>query len=91
MERFLDEQKFDFYQKQLVSDQLRQAFEGVDDDLISCPFCDFAVVMENKDDKVLNCLSCQRSSCRLCRQPAHLPLRCDEVEDHREVCYLIYF
>ncbi|KAK3261239.1 hypothetical protein CYMTET_29845 [Cymbomonas tetramitiformis] len=58
--------------------------------LVSCPFCMFAVVQEEagpSTGRVLQCGSpeCGRESCLLCRKPAHVPLRCDEVEDDLEV------
>ncbi|CAL4112790.1 unnamed protein product, partial [Meganyctiphanes norvegica] len=36
------------------------------DDLVSCPFCNFATIMPNKDDKVFKCLNpeCMKDSCR---------------------------
>ena len=38
--------------------------------------------MENIDDKILACRNpdCGRDSCRLCNEPSHVPLRCEEVE-----------
>lgn len=51
-------------------------------DLVTCPFCSFATIMPDKDDKVFKCLNleCLRESCRLCQEPNHVPLRCNEVE-----------
>ena len=43
--------------------------------------------MSNPDDKVLKCLNpdCLKESCRLCQEPNHIPLRCNEVEKKSEV------
>ena len=43
--------------------------------------------MENKHDKVvLACRNpeCGRDSCRLCKEPSHIPLRCEENENSDE-------
>ncbi|XP_005098623.1 uncharacterized protein LOC101849460 [Aplysia californica] len=55
-------------------------------DLVICPFCPFATIMSDKDDKVLKCLNpeCLKESCRLCQEPNHIPLRCNEVEKKAE-------
>lgn len=69
--------------------QRRQAEEvgaaGLDS-LVTCPFCPYQTIMENIDDKILACRNpdCGRESCRLCKEPSHVPLRCDEVEKKDE-------
>jgi len=52
------------------------------DNMVSCPFCPYVTIMDNPDDKVLVCRNpeCGRDSCRLCQEPNHVPLRCNEVE-----------
>ncbi|UJR08976.1 hypothetical protein I4U23_013226 [Adineta vaga] len=52
------------------------------DDLECCPYCPYAAIVDNPDDKVFRCLNpeCMRETCRLCKEPNHIPLRCDEVE-----------
>jgi hypothetical protein len=52
---------------------------------VECPFCSFAVIMPDANDRVLNCLNpnCMKPSCRLCGKASHIPLRCDEVESVR--------
>ncbi|RXG70540.1 E3 ubiquitin-protein ligase [Armadillidium vulgare] len=56
------------------------------DDLESCPFCNFATIMPNKEDKVFKCLNpeCLKDSCRLCKELNHIPLRCQEVEKKKQ-------
>lgn len=54
--------------------------------LESCPFCDFAII-PGENDKIFRCLNpdCMKESCRSCKEPNHVPLRCDEVEHDAEV------
>merc|ERR1719186_664615 len=65
-------------------EQKRQA-EEVDaaglDSLVACPFCPYQTVMEDSHDKVLICRNpeCGKDSCRQCKEPSHIPLRCDEL------------
>lgn len=83
MEKVLLPAVYSGYLVRLQQDELKRS--GIDD-LAMCPFCDFAIIMPNKQDRVLKCLnpSCMRASCRLCREPSHIPLRCDEVEKSDE-------
>ena len=55
--------------------------------LVCCPFCPYVTIMDNPDDKVLVCRNpeCGRESCRQCREPNHVPLRCEEVEKDEEM------
>lgn len=60
---------------------LRQAFPGAE--LEQCPKCEFQLFMEappevDREFKCLN-LACQAISCRLCNEPSHLPLSCEEL------------
>ncbi|KAK3591594.1 hypothetical protein CHS0354_013776 [Potamilus streckersoni] len=61
-------------------------------DLVSCPFCSFATIMPNKEDKVFHCQNaeCLKESCRLCKEPNHIPLRCDEIEKQGETSMRAY-
>ncbi|XP_059176444.1 uncharacterized protein LOC131956077 isoform X2 [Physella acuta] len=61
-------------------------------DLVICPFCPFATVMPNYEDKILKCLNpdCLKESCRLCKEPNHIPLRCEEVEKRPETAMRTY-
>ena len=49
--------------------------------LVTCPFCPYMVVMEDPDDKILKCLNpdCSKNSCRRCQELDHCPLSCEEV------------
>ncbi|XP_076442029.1 uncharacterized protein LOC143281024 isoform X2 [Babylonia areolata] len=69
--------------RKLQEEEVRQA--GIAD-LVECPFCPFATIMDNPDDHVFRCLNpeCLKDSCRLCREPNHVPLKCEEVEKQTE-------
>ncbi|KAF4521015.1 hypothetical protein B566_EDAN002510, partial [Ephemera danica] len=56
------------------------------DGLETCPFCEFSTIPV-PGDRVFRCLNpdCMRDSCRECKEPSHIPLRCDEVEKDEEV------
>lgn len=50
--------------------------------LTKCPFCPFAVVIENPDERLLRCQreECMAVTCRQCQRPDHLPKTCDEAK-----------
>ncbi|WOO78862.1 E3 ubiquitin-protein ligase [Vanrija pseudolonga] len=52
------------------------------DGLESCPFCPYAVVIDNEAEKLFHCLNttCLKVTCRKCKRPDHIPKRCEEVE-----------
>uniref|UniRef100_A0A914VYQ5 RING-type domain-containing protein n=1 Tax=Plectus sambesii TaxID=2011161 RepID=A0A914VYQ5_9BILA len=56
------------------------------DNMDSCPFCDFAMIIDNDLERLFRCLNpeCLRESCRKCREPSHIPLRCEEVEQDED-------
>ncbi|XP_064093448.1 E3 ubiquitin-protein ligase RNF216-like isoform X2 [Macrobrachium nipponense] len=64
-------------QRQQLDEVVRAGLE----DLESCPFCDFKVIMPNKHDKVFLCQNpaCMKDSCRLCKEINHIPRSCREV------------
>lgn len=57
------------------------------DNLETCQHCTYAAIIENPLDKVFRCLNpeCLKETCRLCKEPNHLPLRCNEIEKSDEV------
>ncbi|KAL3872806.1 hypothetical protein ACJMK2_036006 [Sinanodonta woodiana] len=61
-------------------------------DLVFCPFCSFATIMPNKEDKVFCCqnVDCLKESCRLCKEPNHIPFHCDEIEKQGETSMRAY-
>jgi hypothetical protein len=66
------------YEKRQAEDCLMRA--GLDN-LVKCPFCDLQVEVP-ETQRILKCPrpSCGRESCKLCGEPPHIPLRCEEVE-----------
>lgn len=52
------------------------------DGLESCPFCPFAIVIENPDEKLFHCLNdaCKKVTCRNCKRPVSLTLTCKETD-----------
>jgi len=83
IKKFLPKKTFEYYQKRLQEEDISQ----VDiPNLERCPYCNFAVIVENDSDKIFRCLSaeCKKESCRLCKEESHIPLRCDEVEKKGE-------
>jgi len=69
--------------------QKRQAVEvekAEVENVVACPYCPYLTIMDNVADKVLVCKNpeCGRESCRLCKEPNHIPLRCEEVEKGEE-------
>ncbi|XP_045592246.1 uncharacterized protein [Procambarus clarkii] len=66
--------------------QLEEIAAAGIEDLVACPFCNFQTIMPNKEDKVFKCLNpeCMKDSCRFCKEPNHVPLRCEEVEKQHQ-------
>ena len=58
------------------------------ENLVTCPFCPYSTIMDTprEEDRVVVCRNpdCGRDSCRLCKEPNHVPLKCREVEDARK-------
>jgi TRIAD3 protein (E3 ubiquitin-protein ligase RNF216) len=55
-------------------------------DLVQCPFCDAAAILP-EGNNIFSCpnSACQISSCRKCKRRSHIPLKCDEVDEEKEV------
>lgn len=47
-----------------------------------CPHCDYQMEISNPDEKLFVCRNpeCGMETCLLCKEPNHIPLRCEEVE-----------
>ncbi|CAH1170276.1 unnamed protein product [Phaedon cochleariae] len=74
--------------QRISSEEIKRAnVEGLE----TCPFCDFAMVLE-KDDKIFKCINedCLIESCRTCRHKSHIPLRCNEIEYDEDVRHRTY-
>eukprot|EP01156_Anaeramoeba_ignava_P010689 Anaeramoba_ignava/a480499_66.p1 GENE.a480499_66~~a480499_66.p1 ORF type:complete len:689 (+),score=155.65 a480499_66:73-2139(+) len=50
--------------------------------LKKCPFCEYAVIIDDPNTTVLECKnpSCMKASCLKCGELDHRPLKCEEVE-----------
>uniref|UniRef100_T1J958 RING-type domain-containing protein n=1 Tax=Strigamia maritima TaxID=126957 RepID=T1J958_STRMM len=70
--------------RKMQEEEIRQAEIP---DLVSCPYCTFCTVIADPNIKIFRCLNpeCLKVTCRLCKEPNHLPLRCDEIEQKPEV------
>jgi len=75
--KFLPKKTLEYFQKRQQEEEINQVdIPGLE----KCPFCPYAVIIENQDDKVFHCLNCKKDTCRLCKEESHIPLRCNEVE-----------
>ena len=63
LKRVLSPRMFTLLQMKIQEAEIEAA--GIED-LVSCPFCTFASIVPNKDDKVFKCLNpdCMKESCR---------------------------
>ncbi|RNA12146.1 E3 ubiquitin ligase, partial [Brachionus plicatilis] len=57
------------------------------ENLESCPFCEYVAIVESSEEKIFYCMNpeCMKDSCRKCKEPNHLPLKCEELENKTEV------
>lgn len=55
------------------------------EDLAKCPFCPYACVIENAQERLFRCMrvGCEVVSCRECKKVDHLPKSCLEVSEDR--------
>ncbi|KAH9326081.1 hypothetical protein KI387_006259, partial [Taxus chinensis] len=70
-----------YEQRQAQADIERARLEG----LVYCPFCNFPCEVD-EGVRVLECPNskCSKASCIQCKEPSHIPLRCEEVEKKSE-------
>ncbi|KAF9086546.1 hypothetical protein BGX23_008793 [Mortierella sp. AD031] len=56
------------------------------DSLVECPFCSYAAIVENDEDKEFRCEGpkCRKVSCRFCKALTHIPLSCEEFRKELE-------
>jgi len=91
LENVIESAKFSKWSLKIQSAEVEKA--GVSG-LESCPFCHYAVIMENTPEQAPTFIcrhpDCGKKSCRLCHEVSHLPLRCDQVEKDEEVKKRIY-
>lgn len=79
LKRVMEPVVFQKIQERKQRDEIQAA--GIEN-LESCPFCNFMIIMPDKENRVLECLNpeCLQESCRLCKEHSHIPLRCEEIE-----------
>ncbi|GAA5965119.1 hypothetical protein JCM3765_004865 [Sporobolomyces pararoseus] len=55
--------------------------------LEKCPFCPFAYIIENEQERLFQCQrpECGVVSCRQCKKKDHLPKTCQEVSDDAKI------
>jgi len=83
LEQILSGEKFRIWLKKVIKAEIEKA--GIEN-LEECPFCPYNQIMEKwkpGHNKIFSCLDpdCGIESCRLCQEPAHTPLNCQEAKD----------
>ncbi|KAG8756247.1 hypothetical protein FRC12_010630, partial [Ceratobasidium sp. 428] len=82
IQRFLPEKTFELWHRIKQEQDIELAgIEGLE----SCPFCSYAVVIENEQERLFRCenIKCGIVSCRMCKKEDHLPKTCKEVEEDK--------
>lgn len=84
MKRFLDEKSLKYFERQSQQNEIRSSSLN---DLESCPFCDYCMIMEDENNSVFECLNadCKIKSCRKCKKRSHLPQSCEEAAENEVV------
>lgn len=79
LQKSLTEKEMEQYDALESQESLEQA--GMRDTMCTCPKCGYSAALHDGQN-VFSCPveDCRHESCRKCREPSHLPLRCDEVE-----------
>ena len=56
------------------------------EDLEECPFCEFTTI-PLEEDEIFKCQNpnCMKESCRQCKNPSHVPFRCNKIDVDIEV------
>ncbi|BGP18474.1 hypothetical protein JCM10213_001211 [Rhodosporidiobolus nylandii] len=79
-ERFLSRKTLNALHKIRMEKEVdAAAIEGLE----QCPFCPFAYIIENPDERLFHCQreDCKIVSCRQCKKKDHLPKTCREVDN----------
>lgn len=82
IQRFLPAKTFELWHRIKQEQELELAqIPGLE----SCPFCSYAVVIENEQERLFRCENsqCGVVSCRECKKEDHLPKTCKEVEQDK--------
>lgn len=81
----LDSKTFEKLEQMQQEEDIRLADIG---DVESCPFCPFkAVMLPVEVDREFRCgnRDCEKASCRLCKEPSHLPKTCEEIKKDKKI------
>ncbi|KAH8925780.1 hypothetical protein BT69DRAFT_1216116, partial [Atractiella rhizophila] len=84
VERVLPEKELKLLQRIRQKIELNAAnIQGLEE----CPFCPFAMVIDNPEEKVFQCQKedCMKISCRKCKKESHLPKTCEEVDQDKKI------
>lgn len=84
VERFLPPKSIEMLNKIKQDKEIEAAqLEG----LTKCPFCPYACVIEDPNERLLRCQrpECMAVTCRSCHRPDHLPRTCEEAKDDDKV------
>ena len=77
MENALPPLVYKRYQDAIAQEAVKAAnIEG----LLECHACGYQVELSSDAGNVLTCPSCSQQTCRHCKEEAHIPLKCSEVE-----------
>ncbi|GAA5969582.1 hypothetical protein JCM11641_008168 [Rhodosporidiobolus odoratus] len=83
-ERFLNKKSLAALHKIRMEKEVGAAeIEGLE----QCPFCPFAYIIENPDERLFHCQrqDCKIISCRQCKKKNHLPQTCKEVDEDAKI------
>ena len=81
LKRSLSEKVFAKFNEAIARDAIKAAKI---DGLVSCHRCQYQCEMLENAGLILICPSCTASTCRLCGEESHVPLRCEENEKKGE-------
>ncbi|XP_047477053.1 E3 ubiquitin-protein ligase RNF216-like isoform X2 [Penaeus chinensis] len=71
------------YASLLEKRQLEEVLTAKIEGLEACPFCDFMAVLD-KGNTLFTCMKCKKDSCRLCKEPNHLPEECADIREKKQ-------
>lgn len=85
---FLPTTTFRLWERIRAEEEIKAA--GLHGSIEHCPYCDFAVVIENKEEKLFRCynVKCSKVTCRSCKREDHIPRSCLGERAYRKL--LIY-
>ncbi|ORY86653.1 hypothetical protein BCR35DRAFT_277479 [Leucosporidium creatinivorum] len=82
--RFLPKATLELLHKIRMEKEVDEAgLEGLE----KCPFCPYAAVIENPNERLFHCEreGCRKTSCRKCHELGHVPLTCDEAKKDKKL------